>query len=349
MTPEDLLSIHVPPLVSLIRKMTVDDFDAAVTCATLGGILESADKVESMPPHREPVPGEDSFWWCVETMLLLTDSPHPNANPSLQAWLDELQRIADLAEARQPLPEGYTVDWPERGRAPSIEHGPDPNAPQSRFGIKLRMPMDAGELASFALRAVLCQKLPWLRQCSGEHVPVRELFPLDGDGRGFCNMPPNYFGGVDIQGRAMSLAGRVFSRIAAREGPGLRNACKAEGQLLALAPGAQVEWDRSEPGTVRISSGGWASLDACAEVASALIAEGGLDPVAFEWVEWDDGAEDIGNGNFRTGWTVCTAQGPERHAAVEAAEEMRRAASLGVEGSTAVKVGGKAKRSSPTP
>ncbi len=307
MTPHELLRRHAPNLIARIREAGLREAAGPAMLADLSAVLDDEEALCEAFPDADPVPGEAAFWRCVESLLRLCDLPHPERSTAALELLDGVRRNAERAAAGEPLPAGLALDARPGVRAARLAAvgtclAGGAAAAQSRFAIELRTPLRETWIAGKALRAVLRRELPWRRQRRGERVPPRDLFPLEADHE---------------RDRALDLAGRLFSTIAFRAGPGLAAACGGEAPLAALAPGARVRWQGPglPPGTVQVDSRLEASVDACAEAASALVREGGLDPVAFEWIEFRREGGEADAGSFRRGWVLCAAEGPRPLAA----------------------------------
>ncbi len=340
MTPEDLLRKHAPKLLMAVISAP-PDFRSPSAAAALKAALDDGAALDAAAPEAAPLPGEAAFWWCVGAMTGHAGGtpPEPGRKPSPAA----IRRAARFALSGEPLPDGHALDAPCGARAARLAAFGAPGEasrsgravpPRTRFAIDVGAPRDAFRVVGGALRAVLRSELPWRRARRGERVPLGELFPLRRGG--------------DPEA---ALAGRLFARIAARNGPGLKAACGSDAPLAVLAPGASVAWLNMTIGGPAVFSQAAAPLAPCAEAVSALSAEAGLDPVAFDWLEWhgDDGI--LPSAGFRAGWGLCPAEGPrlERFRRGPAsADRLRQAAAGSVSGPPAKGAAG-AKLRSPSP
>ncbi len=111
MKAQELMDRHRPALLEILSNASPALQGNGEVAAFLNRVLDDEEKIDLMPPKRPMLAGEDTFWWCVEQLLLLGDITRPANDPYLLMMIDNLKSFAELVRQRQPLPPGYRVEW----------------------------------------------------------------------------------------------------------------------------------------------------------------------------------------------------------------------------------------------
>ena len=113
MQAQAFLERHKPRLLEIVNRddpfvpnrKDVTDF--------LARVHADFETVADKPGRREPLPGEDVFWWCITILEELDELPPKAASrdPYVAMMRDQLRGMAGRLADDKPLPEEFQIHW----------------------------------------------------------------------------------------------------------------------------------------------------------------------------------------------------------------------------------------------
>ncbi len=107
------LARHRLTVLALARRPPRRLVGSAAVAAEVDRIRDEEEALTVFPPQREPLPGEDAFYWCLGQLDRLSGDRAPGArrDPYVRDMLDSLARAAAALREDAPLPPDLQVNW----------------------------------------------------------------------------------------------------------------------------------------------------------------------------------------------------------------------------------------------
>ncbi len=107
------LEQHRQRMVDVAKQASPKLLGSAEVAAFLDDVHRGFDAVEDRPSGREPLPGEEVFWWCVTILEDLSELPASEAaqDPYVKLMLSQLRDMAPRLERLEPLPADHRIYW----------------------------------------------------------------------------------------------------------------------------------------------------------------------------------------------------------------------------------------------
>ena len=110
-TAQAFLDRHAPAVIRFAGDIEALIGNEALTPA-LEAIYTDFDAVADKPGRREPLPGENVFWWCVTILEELEEMrPDAGGDPYFAMMRDQLAEMGKRLEAREDLPQQFGIHW----------------------------------------------------------------------------------------------------------------------------------------------------------------------------------------------------------------------------------------------
>ena len=107
------LARHRPRLIEIAKGASPALQGDADLTKFIEEIYVDFDSVPDKPGKREPLPGEDVFWWCVTILEELEEvvRPGPKTDPYLEMMIEQLRSMGSRLERNEPLPSQFGIHW----------------------------------------------------------------------------------------------------------------------------------------------------------------------------------------------------------------------------------------------
>ena len=123
------LERHSPRMIRIAKDTSPEVLGNRRIARFLERLHRDFETVEDKPGKRDPLPGEDVFWWCVTILEELTEirTLGSRKDPYVLMMLDQLRSMGPRLENGEPLPPEFQIHWFDDLEDP-LEDDWDPDA-----------------------------------------------------------------------------------------------------------------------------------------------------------------------------------------------------------------------------
>ncbi len=123
------LERHSPRMIRIAKETSPEVLGNRRIARFLERLHQDFETVEDKPGKRDPLPGEDVFWWCVTILEELTEirTLGSRKDPYVLMMLDQLRSMGPRLENGEPLPPEFQIHWFDDLEDP-LEDDWDPDA-----------------------------------------------------------------------------------------------------------------------------------------------------------------------------------------------------------------------------
>ena len=113
MEAQTFLERHSPRMIRIAKGTSPQLLGNRRIVRFLDRLHRDFETVEDKPGKRDPLPGEDVFWWCVTILEELTEIVRPGSikEPYVLMMLDQLRSMGPKLENAEPLPPEFQIHW----------------------------------------------------------------------------------------------------------------------------------------------------------------------------------------------------------------------------------------------
>ncbi len=117
MEAQTFLKRHSPRMIRITKDTSPQLLGNRRIARFLDRLHRDFETVEDKPGKRDPLPGEDVFWWCVTILEELTEIVRPGSikEPYVLMMLDQLRSMGPRLENGEPLPREFQIHWFDDG------------------------------------------------------------------------------------------------------------------------------------------------------------------------------------------------------------------------------------------
>lgn len=107
------LERHSPRMIRIAKDTSPELLGNRRIARFLDRLHRDFETVEDKPGKRDPLPGEDVFWWCVTILEELTEirGLGSRKDPYVLMMLDQLRSMGPRLENGEPLPPEFQIHW----------------------------------------------------------------------------------------------------------------------------------------------------------------------------------------------------------------------------------------------
>lgn len=107
------LERHSPRMIRIAKDTSPELLGNRRIARFLDRLHRDFETVEDKPGKRDPLPGEDVFWWCVTILEELTEirGLSSRKDPYVLMMLDQLRSMGPRLENGEPLPPEFQIHW----------------------------------------------------------------------------------------------------------------------------------------------------------------------------------------------------------------------------------------------
>ena len=113
MEAQAFLERHAPRMIRIAKDASPELLGNRRIVRFLDRLHRNFETVEDKPGKRDPLPGEDVFWWCVTILEELTEIHNAASikDPYVVMMLDQLRSMGPRLENKEPLPPEFQIHW----------------------------------------------------------------------------------------------------------------------------------------------------------------------------------------------------------------------------------------------
>lgn len=113
MQAQAFLERHSPRMIRIAKDTSPELLGNRRVARFLDRLHRDFETVADKPGKRDPLPGEDVFWWCVTILEELTEirGLGSRKDPYVLMMLDQLRSMGPRLEKGEPLPPEFQIHW----------------------------------------------------------------------------------------------------------------------------------------------------------------------------------------------------------------------------------------------